>query len=482
MQPYQTQSLCRVCKNAVPATVLSRGAEIWMEKRCPEHGEQEVQLSDDAGWYERTRATKPRLITPSSRKPVHLGCPFDCGACEQHQQGVRLPVITITSSCNLDCPICYVYNKNENAFFMGREEFGQILSHLVQGSLGGTLELLNLTGGEPTLHPELLDFLAMARAAGIHRVSLCTNGIKLARDEALVAKLAELGARIALSFDSFEEEADYVLQGAHLVELKLRCLELLEKYDVDTTLIPVMTRGVNEAEVGRILQFAMGLRNVRHVEVHTMTYTGQGGTTFGSGRTGRISMHEVLRTIEKTTGGWLRPGDFVPSPCAHPLCYQVAYLLVDPTGGPPVPFTRFLSPETLYDCLADHLYLEPTPRLERAFRDAIDQVWATSPPDSERILRLLKDLLGRLFPTDRELTAEQALRVSEDSAKAVYVHSHMDEETFDVERIQQCCDSDCFADGSTIPVCAYNILYRDKQERFMKRPRAWDERRRGKLP
>jgi uncharacterized radical SAM superfamily Fe-S cluster-containing enzyme len=477
MLPYPTQSLCKVCKNAVPATILSREQEVWMEKCCPEHGPQEVRLSDDAEWYQRTRATKPRLITPRSRKPVHMGCPFDCGACEQHEQSVRLPVITITSSCNLDCPICYVYNKNESAFFMGREEFAQTLSHL-----GKDIELLNLTGGEPTLHPQLLEFLEMAQAAGIHRVSLCTNGLKLAKDEALVAKLAELGARIALSFDSFEEEADYVLQGAHLVELKLRCLQLLEKYDVDTTLIPVMTRGINEREIGRILQFAMGLRNVRHVEVHTMTYTGQGGTTFGEARTGRISMHEVLQTIEQTTDGWLRPSDFVPSPCAHPLCYQVAYLLVDPDGGPPVPFTRFLSRETLYDCLADHLYLEPTPRLERAFRDAIDQLWAQGGPGSERILTLLKGLLGRLFPTDRELTAEQALRVSEDSAKAVYVHSHMDEETFDVERIQQCCDSDCFADGSTIPVCAYNILYRDKQERFMKRPRVWDERRRGKRP
>ncbi len=51
--------------------------------------------------------------------------------------------------------------------------------------------------------------------------------------------------------------------------------------------------------------------------------------------------------------------------------------------------------------------------------------------------------------------------------KAVYVHSHMDEETFDIERVAQCCDTNCYADGSTIPVCSYNVLYREKEAAFM---------------
>jgi hypothetical protein len=477
---HRTTSLCRECKNAVPADVVARGAEVWMEKSCPRHGAQEVRLSDDVGWYQRTRAiTTPARPPRHQPKPVHHGCPFDCGACAQHEQKVRLPVVTITSACNLDCPICYVHNKNEGAFHMGREEFAQVLGHLVTDH-DGDIELVNFTGGEPTLHPHFLEFLEMSRAAGVHRVSICTNGIKLARDEALVARLAELGARVALSFDSFEAGADYALQGAHLVELKLRCMDLLEQHDVDTTLIPVMTRGVNDHEIGALLRYAMGKRNVRHVEVHTMTYTGQGGKHFD--RSGRISMVEVLRRIEETTDGWLRPGDFVSSPCAHPLCYQIAYLLMDPDGGPPVPFTRFVDRDTLYACLSDHLYLEPTPRLERAMRDAIDRLWAEGGEDSERILGVLKRLVGQMFPTDREITRAEALRISERASKAVYVHSHMDEETFDTERIMQCCDSDCFADGSTIPICAYNILYREKEDHFMLQPRTWNERRGGRLP
>jgi uncharacterized radical SAM superfamily Fe-S cluster-containing enzyme len=474
---HETTGLCKVCKNAVPARVVADGGEVWMRKCCDQHGPQEVRLSTSAAWYERTRAVAPHLAPPRTvRKPVEHGCPFDCGPCTSHRQKVRLPVVTITSACNLDCPICYVHNKNDGAYHMGAEDFRRVLAHL-RDDHGGELDVVNLTGGEPTVHPHFLDFLEMAREAGVHRVTVCTNGIRLAHDEGLVRRLAELRARVALSFDSFEEEADHMLQGAHLLAVKARCLELLERHAVDTTLIPVMTRGVNDHEIGRILALALGLSCVRHVEVHTMTYTGQSGATFP--RSGRITMYEVLQRIAETTGGLLKPDDFVPSPCAHPLCYQIAYLLLDPSGGAAVPFMRFMPPSDLYDALADRLYLEPSPKLERAMHDAIDRLWVEDDAESRRTLGLLKRLLGELFPVGRAITRAEAMRAGERAVKAVYVHSHMDEENFDTERAMLCCDSNCYPDGSTVPVCNYNVLYREKEARFMSRPREWNERSGG---
>lgn len=475
----ETVSLCRDCKNAIPARVMASAAgEVWMRKLCPQHGAQAVRLSTGAQWYERTRAIKQKPAPPRRPgKQIAHGCPFDCGPCQSHTQKVRLPVVTITSACNLDCPICYVHNRNDDAFHMGPEEFKKILWHLVADH-GSELDIINLTGGEPTLHPHLLELLELAQAAGIHRVTICSNGVRLAKDEELVKRLGELNARIALSFDSFEAEADYLLQGAHLVAVKLRCLELLEKYNVATTLIPVMTRGVNDHEIGRIIEMGMRLRNVRHLEIHTITYTGQSGSTFD--RAGRISMLEVLQRIEETSAGLLRVADFVPSPCAHPLCYQIAYLLIDPDGGPPIPFTRFMPREALYEALSDRLYLEPTPGLESAMREAIDRLWVEGGADAERTLKLLKGLLTDMFPSDRAITPAEAMRAGERLVKAVYIHSHMDEETFDVERAADCCDSNCYADGSTIPVCNYNVLYREKEHRFSARPRAWNERSGGR--
>ncbi len=479
---HTTTTLCKTCKEALPATVVAIANEVWMRKSCAQHGPQEVRISTSAEWYERVRETNQVYTSPKVfKKDIDLGCPFDCGPCTSHTQKVRLPVVTITSACNLDCPICYVHNKNDDAYHMPLADFALILEHL-KTDHGAELDLINLTGGEPTLHPQLFEMLDMAKAAGIHRVTVCSNGVKLAKDEAFVEKLGKYGARIALSFDTFDPHTDKLMQGAHLLDLKLECMRLLDKHGVDCTLIPVMTRGVNEHEVGKILDFALSRPSVRHIEVHTMTFTGQSGTTFQEGhRSGRISMFEVLEEIELRTEGLLKPTDFVSSPCAHPLCYQIAYLLLDPSGGRPIPFTRFMPASELYAALSDRLYLEPSPRLEESLKSAIDRLWAESDDDDvevKRTLRLLRNMLDTMFP-DHPLSREEALRAGEKAIKAVYVHSHMDEETFDTERAVDCCDSNCYADGTTIPVCNYNVLYREKEAKFNATPAHWGERRGG---
>lgn len=479
---HTTTSLCRVCKNGVPARVVDRDGEVWMEKHCAQHGPQDVRIGTDVKWYEATRAVEPRLSPPSKfHKPVDEGCPFDCGPCDNHQATTRLPVVTVTSRCNLDCPICYVHNKNEDPFDMPVEDFRRVLDHLVEAH-GDDLDIVNLTGGEPMLHPRFMELLEMSHAAGVHRVTICSNGIALAKDEDLVRKLADMGARVALSFDTFDEHTDRQMQGARLFELKMRCLELLERHDVDTTLIPVMTRGLNDHEIGRILELGFSMRNIRHIEVHTITYTGQSGVDFP--REGRISMQEVLQCIEETSSGLLTIDDWVSSPCAHPLCYQIAYLLEDPSGGRPIPFTKLMDRATLYECLSDRLYLEPSDKLEAAMRAAIDRLWTEG---DDRALSVIKGLLDEMFPSDRIISRQDALRAGERATKAVYIHSHMDEETFDTERLVQCCDSNCYPDGSSIPVCAYNVVYRETEEHFMLKPvqyaqRTGGQRKFGVLP
>jgi hypothetical protein len=135
--------------------------------------------------------------------------------------------------------------------------------------------------------------------------------------------------------------------------------------------------------------------------------------------------------------------------------------------------------EAIYDALSDRLYLEPTAKLEMAMQDAIDRLWVEGGEEPERILRLLKRLLGAMFPTDRAITHAQAMRAGEGMVKAIYIHSHMDEETFDTERAVECCDSNCYADGTTIPVCNYNVLYREKEEHFNLKPLSWNVRTGG---
>lgn len=129
---HTTTSLCSECRNGLKAKVMAlENNEVWMFKSCIEHGEQSVFLSNNAEWYENTRnKTKPRLAKPETKTPIKHGCPFDCGPCQSHEQKIKLPVVTINSSCNLDCPICYVHNKNKDAFIMNFEEFKTCIAEL----------------------------------------------------------------------------------------------------------------------------------------------------------------------------------------------------------------------------------------------------------------------------------------------------------------------------------------------------------------
>jgi uncharacterized radical SAM superfamily Fe-S cluster-containing enzyme len=197
-----------------------------------------------------------------------------------------------------------------------------------------------------------------------------------------------------------------------------------------------------------------------------MTFTGQSGKDFD--RRARYTPDGVLADVERQTGGLLTVRDFVPLPSTHPLCYQVTYLLkVDDRW---LPFPRFMEREDLRALLAGTLYLLPTPEVEVRLQDIINRLWTgeLETPDAPRVLAALKDLVERLFAPD--LTEDERRKVAEESTKAIYVHAHMDEETFDTDRISKCCVGMPDAQGHNVPSCAYNVLYRERDARFMEQP------------
>jgi len=459
-----TKSLCGTCKGAVDAKIILRDGAVWFDKFCPGHGHQEVLVSSSAEWYlDCLSFVAPNTPPKRISKEIQKGCPFDCGACPSHQQKVYLPVVPITSGCNLDCPICYTINKNDHAHNLSKEDMQKILDHLLEDH--PELDIINFTGGEPTLHPQLPEFLEMCRAAGIRRLTISTNGLKLL-DESYVRRLAALDARIVLSLDTFRPETDKIMLGANTVEAKLKVLDLLEKHDVATTILPAVAMGLNDVEVPQLFDLVLKRPHIRSLELHTMTFTGQGGKGFN--RTARITIPDLHRRLEEATGGKISWRDFVPSPLAHPHCYSICYLLVLDGGGY-VPFTRLTSRQKLYELLEDSLYIEPREKLEEVFRGMIDEMWASpdSLPESEAVLRTLKRLLKEMFPTGgKTLPILERQKIAERSSKAVYIHSHMDEENFDVARIMKCCVGVPAPDGSNIPTCSYNVLYREKDPRF----------------
>src|SRR5438132_1526992 len=99
-----TTSLCPQCRRSVPAEIRRSGDAVVMRKRCPQHGATEVVVSSNAAWYQEVMSAPPVLTRPVAIKDVAQGCPFDCGPCASHEQELQLPIVPITSACNLDCP------------------------------------------------------------------------------------------------------------------------------------------------------------------------------------------------------------------------------------------------------------------------------------------------------------------------------------------------------------------------------------------
>jgi 7,8-dihydro-6-hydroxymethylpterin dimethyltransferase len=461
----ETTSLCGTCKRSLSAQIVHADTQVVMRKHCPDHGASEVLISSDAGWYDKVMSYSPTLQPPTTSKPVSQGCPFDCGPCKSHEQNIQLPIVPITSACNLDCPICYTHNKNAGAWHMSEVELRSVLEHLRLAA--PEKRIINITGGEPTQHPAFERLIEMCHEEGIHRITISTHGMRFLKEEKLLAKLASLDARVVLSFDSFNAKTNRDMLGGDFLGPKMRVLDLLEKHGVNTSLLPVLARGVNDHELGQFIDLALSKDFIRSVEFHTMTFTGQGGASFD--RQGRYTTYDVLADIELHSAGRLRVDDFVPSPAAHSLCYLVTYLLrLDDNSW--IPFPRFMTWQDFRSMLAGSLYMEPGPTMEHHLADVINRLWVgeLTCENADAVLAALKRLSQEIF--DPNISEAQRLRVAERNTKAIYVHAHMDEETFDTDRVRQCPVGIREPNGANIPSCSYNVLYRERDHRFMKQP------------
>ena len=184
-----TTSLCAQCKRAVPAEIWRTGDRVVMRKACAEHGAAEVVVSPSAAWYEHVMSHAPTLTAPAAPRPVAQGCPFDCGPCAAHEQATQLPIVPITSACNLDCPICYTHNKNEGAFHLSEAQLAAILGHL--RAADPERRIINLTGGEPTQHPQFERLIERCAEEGIVFVGPSPVALELFGDKVAAKALAK---------------------------------------------------------------------------------------------------------------------------------------------------------------------------------------------------------------------------------------------------------------------------------------------------
>lgn len=407
----ETQSLCPVCLNTLPAFIYEKDGQVYMGKTCPEHGELSVYLWPNAEHY-RWFSNFTLPATPRAPQTgIARGCPLDCGLCPGHKRGIILAEIEVTWRCNLACPVCYL-------------AAGDAPPDPTLETIAGMLETihhfdgedtcLQISGGEPTIRTDLPDIITLARQTGFTTIELNTNGLVIASDPDFLHALKLAGlTNVYLQFDGVTPEVTKKLRGKDLLDSKLQAIENCRADGLPVILAPTIVKGINDNQLGELIAFAMNnLDVVSGLAIQPAFRSGR----FDLEMPQHLSLGDIARMISEQTDGRIAVRDFWPVGCIHPRCACSTYLVGE--GDDYTPFTRGIN-ENDY-----RRYFDPTSPQGSVMADILAQ------------MRLGGDTLSGL---------------------PLLVMSYMDAWTMDLKRLQECNLGVTIDDGRTIPFCAYHL-------------------------
>lgn len=486
--PKKTGSLCPECKRIVEATIYESDGKVLMEKTCPEHGrftdvywsDVDLYLKAEKFAYDGVGVTNP-LITNAKV------CPNECGLCDLHLSHTSLANVDLTNRCNLRCPICFA-NANAAGYVYepSFEEIVRMLENL-RSERPVPCPAVQFSGGEPTIYPRFLDIIRKAKELGFAQIQIATNGVRIAQDEGFARELGLAGLNtIYLQFDGLKEDIYVTTRGKALLEVKRKAIENVRRAEKHPSivLVPTIVKGVNDDQVGPILQFAVENSDViRGVNFQPVAFTGRIDREEIEKQ--RYTLTDLAHDVEKQTS-FATKEDWFPVPSvvpistlvsalvdqpkvtftSHPHCGLATYLFVQDKDHV-VPLTRFVDVEPLFA----ELY-KLSERAERSrvkfpskvkalgiLRKYIHKDKAPEGLDLMKFLRMMETVFG-------DATKEG---LAEFSWRMMFVGGmhFQDAYNYDIERVKRCVIHYAVPDGRIIPFCAYNggPTYRDEVER-----------------
>ena len=451
-----TKSLCPTCRRLVDAKIIVRQGRVYFRKKCPEHGVIEDFVCSDVHYYDRHEHSQPSRLPRAYGVEPDKGCPYDCGLCTEHEQHTCIALIEITSNCNLKCPMCFAESGpgGENIDF---ETYKRMVDRYVY--LEGFADVLQLSGGEPTLHPDLVRMVRYAYEQPIAAVMINTNGIRLAKDRELVEALATMRDRleIYLQFDGLEDRSYNMLRGENLLDMKLAALEMLKAHGIRCTLVCTVDHNVNLHEIGAVVKFGLERPDVRGVSFQMATYCGRHLDPVDLEK--RVTMPDLVKGIVAQTDGMVAETDFYPLPCAHPNCHMMCYLYRG--GKTPVSISRFIDVKKHMDLIANSVIYTPA-RARQLVSKYLESAGGCGcgpggcgEPSSVR---------GRVEETgelDEFMVKALAEKLNGTEVFRITLTGFLDVHNFDTRRVMKCCIAHLLPSGHVVPFCAYNTLYRD---------------------
>jgi len=441
----QTTSLCEVCSELVPAKILREGNKVFYQKLCLEHGVQKTLVSTDADYYAICRAfLKPSDIPQSFQSKTRRGCPYDCGLCPDHEQHSCMALIEVNETCNLSCPVCFADSSPSRAGQRTLIEIESMLDCLVESE--GEPDLVQISGGEPTLHSQILDILRLAKSKPIRHLMLNTNGIRIARDKAFVDALKEFcpSFEIYLQFDSLRSDTLEDIRGSDLRVIRKNALENLEAAGISTTLVCVLKKGRNDNEVGEIIRHGLQYRCVRGVTFQPVQDVGR-NTDFKQ-KKDRIVLSEIRQAVIEQSGIFTEE-DMIPLPC-NPHYISIGYGLRQ--GADVIPVTRWIDREMLLAETPNTITFERAPQLRKCIEDALSL--AAVGEQAGSTLRQLLCCLPQM---------EVPKQIGYESVFRVVIVQFMDRFNFCLGGVKRSCIHFITPEEKIIPFDTYNLFYRD---------------------
>ncbi|MDQ0107994.1 putative radical SAM superfamily Fe-S cluster-containing enzyme [Chitinophaga terrae (ex Kim and Jung 2007)] len=446
-----TLSICSTCLRRVDAKIIFEEGKVFMVKHCQQHGMEKVLIATDIDYYKNTRNyNKPSEAPLKTNTKTHYGCPYDCGLCHDHEQHSCLSVIEVTDRCNLTCPTCYAMSSPHYGRHRTLEEIEAMLDIIVANE--GQPDVVQISGGEPTIHPQFFEILDIAKTKPIRHLMINTNGIRIAKDKEFTARLATYmpDFEVYLQFDSFRPSVLEKMRGKDLTDTRQQAIENLNEAGLSTTLVVTLQKGMNDDEIGQIIDYALKQPCVRGVTFQPVQAAGR--TDEFDPSTDRMPLTEVRQQILAQSPIWTA-NDIIPVPC-NPDALAMAYALK--IDGQVFPLTRYVDPAVLLNNGKNTIVYEQDERLHqhvlKIFSTGISTDAAVN--DMQSLLCCLPQV--------------QAPGLSYKNLFRIVIMRFLDAYDFDVRAIKKSCVHIVHKDGRIIPFETMNLFYRDDKEEYLK--------------
>jgi len=483
-----TDSLCPTCMRVVPAKIITKGKRVYLRKRCPEHGTRDDFVCSDSAWWDRGEGHTPSVLPQIRSTESSKGCPHDCGLCPDHEQHTCIGLVELTDRCNLSCPMCFA-SSGPGGKDHSLDEIIAALDRLILAE--GRAEVCQLSGGEPTIHPQFRRVVDEALARPIDYVMINTNGIRIAKDSDLVDFIAARRDRVEiyLQWDGEDDATMLRLRGEALSDIKRRALDALQAAAINVTLVATLHPPLADSFYESLWNQARTRDNVTGISLQPATYSGRHVSC--EDLEDRITFPDVIAGLARASGGEIATADFAPLPCAHPNCHQI--LLAARDGGQIVPLSQAAPLSDHLDLIAGGISFTPerSRQIVQLFIDRMTHCGTdcgcgdvvpiggpsnggpafrgSQPPAGDPVDPVLRRFFGRVLTG--QATAKDLLRVT--------ITSFLDAYNFDIRQLMKCCTHHVLPSGHVVPFCAYNTLYRPG---YLKMPPIAETRRPGFEP